>query len=48
VLHERARLGILASLAGRPGGLTFAELKTLVSLTDGNLSRQIQVLQEEG
>ena len=47
VLHERSRLGILSSLAGRPAGLTFAELKSLVSLTDGNLSRQIQVLADE-
>jgi DNA-binding MarR family transcriptional regulator len=48
VLHEKARLGILASLATRPGGLVFGELKDLCSLTDGNLSRHLQVLEEAG
>ncbi|MBC7783945.1 MAG: transcriptional regulator [Burkholderiales bacterium] len=48
VFHERSRLGILSSLAGHPDGLLFNDLKALVALTDGNLSRQIQVLQEEG
>ena len=48
LLHERSRLGILSSLASHPNGLAFNDLKTLVSLTDGNLSRQIQILQEDG
>ena len=48
LLHEPSRLGILSSLAAHPGGLVFGDLKRLVSLTDGNLSRQIQVLQEDG
>jgi DNA-binding MarR family transcriptional regulator len=48
VIHEKARLSILSSLAAHPAGLLFTELKTLCSLTDGNLSRQIQVLQESG
>lgn len=47
VIHERARLSILASLAAHPQGLVFNDLKRLCALTDGNLSRQIQVLQEE-
>jgi len=47
-MHERARLGILASLISRPNGLAFSELKQLCGLTDGNLSRHIQVLQEAG
>jgi DNA-binding MarR family transcriptional regulator len=48
VLHEKARLGILTSLMANPMGLLFTELKTLCSLTDGNLSRHMQVLQEAG
>ncbi len=48
VIHEKARLGILASLVTHPDGLAFAELKQLCSLTDGNLNRHLQVLQEAG
>ena len=48
VIHERSRLGILSSLAAHPKGLLFNDLKELCSLTDGNLSRQIQLLQESG
>ncbi len=48
VIHEKARLSILASLATHENGLLFTELKTLCSLSDGNLSRQIQHLQEGG
>ena len=47
-LHEKARLGILSSLLANPQGLLFTELKTLCNLTDGNLSRHLQVLQEAG
>lgn len=46
VIHERARLSILSSLAGNPKGLAFNDLKHLCHLTDGNLSRQLQLLQE--
>ena len=46
VLHEKARLGILSSLMANDQGLLFTELKTLCRLTDGNLSRHLQVLQE--
>jgi len=46
VLHEKARLGILSSLTANPQGLLFTELKDLCSLTDGNLNRHMQVLQE--
>lgn len=46
VIHERARLSILSSLAGNPAGLAFNDLKQLCHLTDGNLSRQLQLLQE--
>ncbi len=48
VIHEKARLSILSSLASNDAGLLFNDLKALCSLTDGNLSRQLQVLQEAG
>ena len=46
VMHEKARLGILASLAANAEGLLFNDLKKLCSLTDGNLSRHLDVLSE--
>ena len=48
VIHERARLSVMTSLIGNPKGLTFNDLKQLCALTDGNLSRHLQVLQEAG
>jgi DNA-binding MarR family transcriptional regulator len=48
VMHEKARLGVLTSLVAHPKGLTFADLKRLCGLTDGNLSRHLQVLHEAG
>ena len=39
---------MLTSLISHPGGLSFAELKALCALTDGNLSRHLQVLESEG
>ena len=48
VLHEKARLGIMTSLVTRPEGVLFTELKRLCALTDGNLSRHIDVLQDAG
>ncbi len=48
VIHEKARLGVLTSLITNPKGLAFADLKLLCGLTDGNLSRHLQVLQEAG
>jgi DNA-binding HxlR family transcriptional regulator len=48
VIHEKARLGILASLASHSDPLAFSELKQLCALTDGNLNRHLQVLQEAG
>lgn len=48
VIHEKARLGLLASLMAHPKGLAFADLKKLCGLTDGNLNRHLQVLQEAG
>ena len=48
IIHEKARLGIMTSLATRPGGVLFPELKELCALTDGNLSRHLQALHEAG
>lgn len=47
-LHEKARLGVLTSLVAHPDGLRFSELRALCALTDGNLSRHLDVLREEG
>jgi DNA-binding MarR family transcriptional regulator len=46
VIHERARLGVLTCLITNPKGLTFSDLKQLCSLTDGNLSRHLRVLEK--
>ncbi len=48
VLHEKARLSIMTSLADHPKGVTFTELRELCGLTDGNLSRHVQILEEAG
>lgn len=48
VIHERARLSLLTSLVAHPQGLTFAALKQLCDLTDGNLFRHLQILESEG
>lgn len=47
-IHEKARLGIMTSLTTHPKGLVFNDLKEMCNLTDGNLSRHLQVLHEEG
>ena len=46
VIHERARLSVLTSLVAHTKGLTFGDLKQLCSLTDGNLSRHLRVLEK--
>lgn len=48
VLHEKTRLQILSALAATAEGHDFHDLKTLCALTDGNLSRHLQVLKDEG
>jgi DNA-binding MarR family transcriptional regulator len=48
VIHEKARLSIVTSLATHPGGLIFNDLKDLCALTDGNLSRHLHILNEAG
>src|SRR5262249_47887342 len=47
-IHEKARLGILTSLVAHPKGLSFSNLKQLCGLTDGNLSRHLEVLEQAG
>lgn len=46
VIHEKARLSVLTSLISHPKGLLFNDLKQLCGLTDGNLSRHLQILQD--
>ena len=46
VIHEKARLGVLTSLVAHPKGVVFGDLKQMCGLTDGNLSRHLQVLEE--
>jgi DNA-binding HxlR family transcriptional regulator len=46
IIHEKARLGIITSLLANKKGLSFNELKELCSLSDGNLSRHMQALEE--
>jgi DNA-binding MarR family transcriptional regulator len=48
IFHEKARLGIMTSLVTHTRGLIFSDLKELCHLTDGNLSRHLQVLNEAG
>ena len=48
IFHEKARLGIMTSLVTHPRGVIFSDLKELCNLTDGNLSRHLQVLHEAG
>src|SRR5256885_7197791 len=48
VIHEKARLSVLTSLVAHPKGLVFGDLKQMCGLTDGNLSRHLQVLDEAG
>lgn len=47
VVHQRARLGILAVLA-ESRRADFGFLRKTLDLTDGNLSRHLQVLESAG
>lgn len=47
VIHERLRLGIVSALSVNQV-LTFAELRTILSTTDGNLSVHARKLEEAG
>jgi DNA-binding MarR family transcriptional regulator len=48
VIHEKARLSILTSLISHKAGVAFNDLRKLCGLTDGNLSRHLQILEEAG
>ena len=45
LIHERVRLGIVSALAG-VDSLTFNELKSLLKLSDGNLSVHARKLED--
>lgn len=47
IIHERVRLAIVSALAVVPE-LSFNELKTMLSLTDGNLSAHSRTLDDAG
>lgn len=47
MVHQKARLGILAVL-NEVNRADFGYLKSALGLTDGNLSRHLQVLEEAG
>ena len=48
IFHEPNRLAIMSNLCGAINGVTFTELKEACELTDGNLSRHLRTLQEQG
>lgn len=47
LIHERTRLAIISSLAVNPS-LSFSELKSMLGLSDGNLSVHAQKLEAAG
>ena len=47
VVHQRVRLGSLSALAAG-GATSFTDLKTVLSLTDGNLSVHARKLEDAG
>jgi len=47
IIHERLRLGIISALAANES-LTFNDLKSLMSTTDGNLSVHARKLEDAG
>jgi DNA-binding MarR family transcriptional regulator len=47
VVHQRARLGILAVLA-EGGRADFPYLRRVLELTDGNLGRHLEILADAG
>ncbi len=47
VVHQRVRLGILSALAAG-GATSFTDLKTVLSLSDGNLSVHARKLEDAG
>jgi DNA-binding HxlR family transcriptional regulator len=47
IIHERLRLGIISALAANES-LSFNDLKSLMNITDGNLSVHARKLEEAG
>jgi DNA-binding MarR family transcriptional regulator len=47
VVHQRTRLGVLAVLA-EAGEADFPYLRAILGLTDGNLGRHLQILEDAG
>lgn len=47
IVHQRGRLAIMAALA-EAGTLDFVNLRRVTGMTDGNLSRHLQVLADVG
>ncbi len=47
IIHERSRLALLAYLAVR-GSASFAQIKGMLSLSDGNLATHLRVLENAG
>ena len=47
VIHQRVRLGILAALSEAKSA-DFSYLRNALEVTDGNLSRHLQVLEKAG
>lgn len=48
IFHEPNRMAIMSVLCAASGELTFTELKGLTGLTDGNLSRHLKALEDDG
>ncbi|MEX0738546.1 MAG: transcriptional regulator [Pseudohongiella sp.] len=47
LIHERTRLGLVSALASHKT-MSFTELKTLLNISDGNLSAHARKLEEAG
>lgn len=47
LIHERTRLGLVSALASHKT-MSFTELKTLLQISDGNLSTHARKLEEAG
>ncbi len=48
IFHEPNRMAIVSALCAASDDLTFTELKGLTGLTDGNLSRHLKALEDDG
>jgi DNA-binding MarR family transcriptional regulator len=46
-IHEKGRLALMSILAATPD-LSFTELRTILEMTDGNLTTHIRTLQQAG